>query len=580
MQYPRPWAIGGAVILLIVILAPNIVLALGRIDTVEGLRQGLLPAIALLALLLSLSSRIWIGLMLLTPWALLAPLEAHYVFEYGQPTDAHIFGVVAETDLAEASAYLGGMTVMLLAIALTVCLVAAWTIRSFYRSATAWTGRTRYWLLASSIGTLIGTPVLTPQVEAADFASLTSTALWQEKDNFHGFDRYEPSYPLGVPVRWANYLQQKRILEDALQATASFRFGARQDASQAEARQIYILVIGETSRPDRWQLNGYERPTNPRLRGLADIVSFQDIVSPWAYTRMSVPIIVSRKPAASTNDRFVERSLVSAFKEAGFKTYWFSTQSPLGKHDSSIALHASEADEVRYLNPTSYGHAGVYDGALLVPLSETLNRNESKVLIVLHTLGSHFNYGDRYPGEFDHFKPSTKGMQNVSMRNGGLKRELNNSYDNSILYTDHLLAEVISQVERRHVRGGVLYVADHGENLFDGDCPRSGHGHHSVYDHRVAALWWNTPAYTQAFPEKAAQIRAHAAAPTSTSDIFHSLLDAAAITYPGENRSRSLFSAEWKFQPRWTQAQVNFDEAEIEPVCKMLKRPKKRPSGS
>lgn len=443
-----------------------------------------------------------------------------------------------------------------------------------------WAGRIRHWLLVGSLVTLVAVPTLTPEVEAADAAPSKRLTLWQETGDYHGFNRYEPSFPLGVPVRFAIYLQQKQNLNLALQATENFRFNAHQRVDATSNRQVYVLVIGETGRPDRWQINGYERPTTPKLSNIPGLISFRDMVTPWAYTRMSVPIILSRKPVASSNERFQERSLVSAFKEAGFKTYWFSTQSPLGKHDSSIALHASEADEVRYVNPTTYGRRGSYDGALVAPLVEALSRKDPKALIVLHTLGSHFNYADRYPDEFNRFRPSVTGIQNVSMRNEELRAELNNSYDNTVLYTDHVLAEVIGQVGRTFAQGGVLYVADHGENLMDGSCTKAGHGHHSVYDHRVTALWWNTPAYSQAFPDKAAQIRAHAAAPTSTSDIFHSLLDAAAITYPGEDRSRSLFSAEWKFQPRWTQAQVNFDEAEIEPVCKMLKRPKKRPSGS
>lgn len=379
------------------------------------------------------------------------------------------------------------------------------------------------------------------------------------------------AYPVGVPFRIAAYMQQREGLGQALETLKDYRFGVVHMAG-VQGREVHVLVIGETGRPDRWQLNGYARPTTPRLVATENVVSFSNVISAWAWTRMSVPLILTRKPAVDKRAFFPEKSLIGAFREAGFRTYWFSTQSPLGVHDSSIAMHAREADETRFLNPVGYKGEGAHDEALLAPLRQVLARNESRQLIVLHTLGSHYNYADRYPEAFDVFRPSLKGRKDASLHDRSQALAMSNSYDNSVLYTDHLLAEVIDRVRATSARATLLYVADHGENLFDGRCDKSGHGHATERDFRVASIWWSSDAYASANPEKAALLRQRRDAPATTGHVFHTLLDLANIRYPGENRTRSLASPQWAPHPRWTQAGVDFDEARREPICKTLMR--------
>jgi glucan phosphoethanolaminetransferase (alkaline phosphatase superfamily) len=287
---------------------------------------------------------------------------------------------------------------------------------------------------------------------------------------------------------------------------------------------------------------------------------------------MSVPVILTRKPPQDTRAFFPEKSLIAAFREAGFKTYWLSTQSPLGPHDSSIALHARESHYSRFLNPTDYRGAGVHDGALLGQLADILARDEPRQLIVLHTLGSHFNYADRYPAEFDVFQPSQTGARTPSLHDRSQKEAMNNSYDNSIYYTDWLLSEIIAQLLGTDARATLLYVADHGENLFDGACTKSGHGHSTELDFRVASMWWNSPQYARARPEAIALVGERRDAALSTSHVFHTLLDAADIHYPGQDLSQSVLNEDWIRRPRPVQGGYDFDSAARDPLCLSLKR--------
>lgn len=248
---------------------------------------------------------------------------------------------------------------------------------------------------------------------------------------------------------------------------------------------------------------------------------------------------------------------------------------PLGFHESAVALHAAEAEDVRFINPTGYLSPGAYDGALFAHLEQALNRPENKKFIVLHTMGSHFNYADRNPEEFDVFNPSLRWQRNPNLHDRSQLEHLNNSYDNTVVYTDHVLAEIIQRLKNTEKVAAILYVADHGENLFDGICDKSGHGHNTDRDHRIAAVWWNSAAFRIRHPEKVRLLVSRRDTPWSTENVFNTLIDAADIRIPGRMpQAQSLFSAEFSPQPRWVQSGAEFDNAERVGVCGEIKNTK------
>lgn len=538
----------------------------------------LLPSLASVALLLSLSSRLWVGCLLLAPWAILAPFEFFYIADFDKVSDPQLFGIIADSDIAEASGFLAGLLLPLAALVIFALLLAGFAIRRAFRHRLLWRSRSRWWVLAAGLLAL-GVPEMAKwhgpvpslSVPKADAAPPSVGDRLAQAHRPEIFDYLLDVYPTGIPGRLLMYLEQRRALREARDIVADFRFAAVQ-APIAE-RQVYVLVIGETGRPDHWQLNGYDRPTTPLLSRTEGVVSFRDAFSPWAWTRMAVPLILTRKSALDNNQFFAETSLVAAFREAGFRTYWFSTQSPLGPHDSSIALHAQEAHESRFLNHLDYKRSGVFDEALLAPLGEVLQRAEDKVLIVLHTLGGHFNYADRYPAAFDKFLPSLKGVKGASLHKPEQKEMFVNSYDNSVLYLDFFLSAVIEKLSATGSVASLFYIADHGENLYDGRCEKAGHGRGNEYDFRVPALFWHSPEYARVFPEKVAGARLHERAPISTTNTFHSMLDAAGIRYPEEDLTFSIFSPEWRPRLRITQNKIDFDDAKRDETCKKLQPP-------
>jgi glucan phosphoethanolaminetransferase (alkaline phosphatase superfamily) len=556
-------------LLLLLILAPQIWLWPVKQNLNQLLWHGVLPALLFLLLLLSCSRYLHRSVWLCLPFALMAPQELFYLSTYQKSTDAHAMAIIAETDLAEAAGYLSGLGWLMIPAILFLLLIFALCSAMFKVQQLHWPRYARpvVWLLC-----LLGVGWVWQQERQyqRDYPpqtgrNATETALSQ-KPLPHSHNLFYQSYPLNLLLAANEFRVQRAALATVAATVAEFKFGAVQPEPVTQ-RQIYLLVIGETLRPDRLQLNGYSRPTTPRLAGLGDVVSFQNMISPWAWTRMSVPVIISRKSAQDQSYFSRETSLVAAFKEAGFHTTWLSTQSPLGVHDSSVALHASEADVVQYLNPVGYKKEGYYDDILLKTVQRVLASGEPKQLIVLHTLGSHFSYADRYPPAFDLFKPSGKGRA-VSMHNPANKTLLNNAYDNSVAFTDAWLFGLIQTLKQQKAISSLLLVSDHGENIFDGQCTKSGHGHHTEFDYRVAAFWWGSAEFRQAYPAQVALLQQRQQAPLMTSQTFETMLDLAQIRYPNQRLEQSFAAATFAPGQRMLSSGQDFDQTPKDQQCR------------
>lgn len=226
-------------------------------------------------------------------------------------------------------------------------------------------------------------------------------------------------------------------------------------------RELIILVVGETARADRFSLNGYSRKTNPLLEK-EDVISFSNVYACGTSTAESLPCMFSVLNKADYSiARAAEReNLLDVLIHAGVNVLWRDNNS------SSKGV----ADHVPY---ESYKHSDINmicnpecrDEGMLVGLQEYIDKNKSgDILIVLHQMGNHGPaYYKRYPQEFEKFKPvcATNQLEDCSVE------EMNNAYDNAILYTDYFLKKVIDLLKDNTAdfETAMFYVSDHGESL-------------------------------------------------------------------------------------------------------------------
>lgn len=511
-------------------------------------------------------------IFLLLPLFILIPLYVHYISIYRTPINEQILSIILETNFQEAFYFIGYKLLWYSSIVVVWAIFCIYIVYLHYKKPLVWKHRSRVWFLI--VGTIYFVFSFSINAEVANkndlaFGSQQDNFLVDEKNFF--VQEIKRTYPLGFFISVYDLIKEQKKINIAFEQNKNFKFSARQSVL-VEPKQIYILVIGETSRRKSWQLNGYLKPTNPKLSKQSNLVNFSDMLSISNATRSSIPMILTRKPAEQVYKfTFAEKSVISVFKEAGFKTYWLSTQQRFGSFDTSTSVYAKEADQVIFLNKANYTDAGEKDDVLIPILNRIIHSNEKRQFIVIHTLGSHYNYAHRYTDAFDIFKPSLSSLSKYSVQDEKYKTELMNSYDNSILFTDYVLNEFIETLKKqKDAESFLLYTSDHGEDIFDDGCDKSGHGLETKNNFEIASFVWYSDKFIKSYVDKINVLRKNKDRKINQTAIFPTLIDAANIDIPEYQRDKSILQ---RFQnyPRLVMGSKNYDLAKYEGICKEIK---------
>ncbi len=349
--------------------------------------------------------------------------------------------------------------------------------------------------------------------------------------------RINPAYPV-----WAVATFGMKSDSDALKARRPLDIQLAPTAVAARKPALVVLVMGETARADRFSLNGYARDTN-RYTTVRDVVNFPRVVSCGTSTAESVPCIFS----GLGQDRFshaaamASESLVGAMQRLGVSTFW---------RDNSTGCK-NVCDEQRFEQRANWTNSewcddtGCFDELLLEDFDSLLADGARDHLIVLHQRGSHGPaYHTDVPQWAKEFFPE---CDLANLRNCD-RAAINNSYDNTILYTDYFLSRVIDELEKRSAEfdTAMLYVSDHGESL----------GENGVYLHglpysmapreqiEVPMLFWASPGF---YAERAKVdpqcLRRSAQRDTSHDAVFHTLLSIFGLRSPVYDERLDLMAA-------------------------------------
>lgn len=226
-------------------------------------------------------------------------------------------------------------------------------------------------------------------------------------------------------------------------------------------RELFILVIGETARADRFSLNGYQRDTNPRLRA-ANAVNFPDFWACGTSTAIAVPCIFSLLGADEfdTKKAAAQENLLDVLQRAGVSVLWLDNNSDSKDVALRVPYKSYKSPDVNPLCDPECRDVG-----MLPAVQKHIDDHpKGDIFIVLHQMGNHGPaYYKRYPPEFEKFKPACQSADLSQCS----REEIGNSYDNAILYTDFFLGKIIELLKENDDKfeTGMLYVSDHGESL-------------------------------------------------------------------------------------------------------------------
>ena len=329
-------------------------------------------------------------------------------------------------------------------------------------------------------------------------------------------------YPYNLYVSLVDIINNHNYQKKLEEQVATFSFGI--NPQQNDANPLYILVVGEAVRYDHLGINGYSRNTTPLLSQQMNLVSYDSVFSQANLTSYSLPLIVSRATAENSDIAYKEKSIVGAFKEAGYYSGYMNKQL-----SSYLELRIAKSSDYSYLSNKEVDVDYNYDIDLVNRLKECVS--DTSQFFVMHTTGSHFRYEYRYPAEFEVFKPVMgKTFSYLSIREEN-KNEFINAYDNTILYLDYFLNNLISYVDSLNRSAVVVYVSDHGESFWDNELKLSLHGSYEIskYEFHVPLLVWYSDEYLLLNPKKVENIKNNKNKSISSDVIFYSMLDVADI---------------------------------------------------
>lgn len=278
--------------------------------------------------------------------------------------------------------------------------------------------------------------------------------------------------------------------------------------------QIVVLVIGESARSANFALNGYTKPTNPYTSAL-DMISFKKFYSCGVVTAISVPCMLTnytRETYTHRNLSLYINNILDIAQSVGYEVWY------LGNNGGKCVGGCDRNIKHTLLYPSDS-----FDGVMLPDIQKIIAEAQKKqrnTFIVAHQYGSHgASYHKRYPQDWTRFTPVCK--QNELSK--CTYEEIVNAYDNSLVYSDWVLAQIIENLKKLTMRSMLWYVSDHGESLGElGQYMHGGLGYSLSPEHQkhIPSMMWFSAGWER-FPNAAkARVNDH----LSHDYVFHTLL--------------------------------------------------------
>ncbi len=478
----------------------------------------------LVMLAFSVKPVIRVAILILLP---VTAAASYFMNEYGVVIDINMIRNIFETDTREAGdlitlkliAYVGLLGLL---PAILFCLVP-WSPRTFWDEVIAKFKFAAVALVLFAVTAFSIWGTFLPLFRAHHEFKMTLTPL---------------NYISALSGYWRK-LDARRV-----KTIAPFGDDAHQaaEASTRPRTSLFVVVVGETARWDHFALNGYAKPTNPELSQIKDLINYPKAFSCGTDTAQSVPCMFSGLGKANfTNAKAdAKENLLDILKRAGVDVLWRENQAGC----KGVCARVPTETLTGHKAPTFYPSSENFDDVLVDGIAERIAKLDRDTVIVLHMMGSHGPaYWKRYPEKYETFKPTCKVAQ-FSHCTGP---EIINAYDNTIVYTDHVLARligVLSGAASHGVDAGMLYVSDHGESL----------GEHNMYLHgmpyaiapeaqiHVPMVVWLSPSMREANGIDEGCLVKRTSERVSHDNLFHSVLGLMDVTTRVYDPSLDLFA--------------------------------------
>ena len=322
--------------------------------------------------------------------------------------------------------------------------------------------------------------------------------------------------------------------------------------NEDDVKETYVLIIGESTTRNHLGIYDYYRNTTPKLNKIKEeLVIFNDVISPHTHTIPSLEKVLTFGNRENPKRKY-EGSIIQLMKQAGFKTFWVSNQVPVGINETMVSMMAKASDYIHFTNLGGEKELRTLDERVLPYFEKVLQDKQHKKFIIVHLLGTHTQYKNRYPKQFNHFEdnpptlfPSDKAHSII------------NEYDNAILYNDYIIGELIDLLKKHTTkleRTFALYFSDHGEDVFE---TVDFTGHSEVIGTKpmfqIPFVFWSNN------KSERDKLKAYSDRKYMIDDLIYSIADLTNITFSGFIPEKSIFNDSLELRPRIVKNDIDFD---------------------
>jgi glucan phosphoethanolaminetransferase (alkaline phosphatase superfamily) len=313
--------------------------------------------------------------------------------------------------------------------------------------------------------------------------------------------------------------------------TNDFKFNSTRSCD-VDKKEVYVLAIGESVRYMNCSLNGmYNRRTMPLLEQQKNLLFFHNYYSGGCSTSISVPMLVTRATADANELNYKEKSIIQVFNENDFTTVVIKR---------GILSQISSA----YLYQGVDYTVEVKSDAEVMEAVDSVAKIHDKLFVMFQLQGSHFYY-DNFPEEFNMWRPNCKYDKNIPSDSLYI-----NAYDNTILYTDYLLNNMLDSLKELDCVSAVWYVSDHGQVI------TSTQGWHGTAqgpeEYHVPLCVWFSDEYEELHQGGIEQLKKNLFSPINSDNLFYTICGMTNILLPEcyAKKSWDISSREFQIHPR------------------------------
>jgi lipid A ethanolaminephosphotransferase len=448
---------------------------------------------------------------------LVTAFNSYFMWQFGAVIDSTMLANVMHTDVHEVRDLISWRLVVSVLLIAGPALWWIWRLPLGPRPVL-----TRLWRnvlgVAVGLGLVVGSAL-------AGYQGLSSL-MRNQKEVRYMISPLNSVYAAGVLVAQQVPRQVRALKLVGEDAQLGERYAAQQRGP------LLMIVVGETARAQNWQLNGYARPTTPRLAqrmAQGDLVNFSNVRSCGTNTQVSVPCMFSPLTRDQGGNQMPEQeNLLDVLQRAGLAVLWLDNQSGC----KGVCDRVPNVDTRTLQLPVLCGDGECADTAMLDGLDARIEaldpvRRAKGVVLVMHQMGSHGPaYFKRRPADLKPFQPECAS----ATLSDCAADQLVNSYDNTLVQTDAFLDQSLQWLQARADSGandtGLIYMSDHGESLGENGLYLHGVPYALAPEQQihVPMVAWLSPGLQARNGVASDCLRKRSAEPVSHDNLFHTVL--------------------------------------------------------